>query len=139
VNPEDFALTHAKSFPAGKGWITADFQTYFDRDTTIIGGDAASFVLGTAILDEAEILTVATDPPVQRQGKARAALQDFVNHAEARGVSRIFLEVAADNAPALALYAHAGFAQTSLRKGYYRRADAPNCDAIVMQLILPLR
>lgn len=139
MNPDDYAQTHAKSFPAGKGWAATVFRTYFDRATTIVGGDAQSFVLGTVILDEAEILTVATDPAVQRQGKARAALRDFVNHADARNVTRVFLEVAADNAPALALYAQAGFAQTSIRKGYYRRANAPNCDAIVMQLKLPLR
>lgn len=139
MNPEAFARTHAQTFPAGKAWAPADFQTYFDRDTTIIGGTAESYVLGTAIHDEAEILTVATAPDHQRQGKARAALDEFLNHAIVRKISKIFLEVASNNAAAIALYVQAGFAQTGLRQNYYRKPDGSREDAIVMQLNLPPR
>jgi len=137
VNPEEFAKTHAQTFPAGKCWTVADFETYFARDMTVVGGDATSFVIGTALLDEAEILTVATAPERQRKGLARAALQDFISQCRARGVTCIFLEVADDNHPAIAFYTHTGFAQVGRRQGYYRRENGLSRDALIMQMILP--
>ena len=47
-----------------------------------------------------------------------------------------FLEVAADNAAAQALYARAGFAESGRRRGYYRRPDGSGLDALVMQRAL---
>ena len=45
----------------------------------------------------------------------------------------MFLEVAKDNAPALALYERFGFVQVGERAGYYRRADGSRATAIVMR------
>lgn len=104
---------------------------------TVVGGDATSFVIGTALLDEAEILTVATAPDQQRKGFARKALQQFITQTRLRGVTCIFLEVAADNDPAIAFYTSTGFAQVGLRQGYYRRENGLSCDALVMQMTLP--
>ena len=47
-----------------------------------------------------------------------------------------FLEVAKDNAPALALYERFGFAKVGERSGYYRRADGTRATAIVMRKAL---
>jgi ribosomal-protein-alanine N-acetyltransferase len=44
------------------------------------------------------------------------------------GVKKIFLEVAADNAAAIALYERAGFARIAVRPKYYNGA----ADAVVM-------
>jgi ribosomal-protein-alanine N-acetyltransferase len=41
------------------------------------------------------------------------------------------LEVRASNAPALALYEHAGFCRTGLRRHYY---SAPVEDAVLMEM-----
>jgi len=95
VNPSAFAKTHAAAFPAGKAWRPEDFQTYFDRPNTLVAGDENSFIIGTFVIDEAEILTVATKPAHQKQGKARAAMSAFIENAQNKGVARIFLEVAA--------------------------------------------
>jgi ribosomal-protein-alanine N-acetyltransferase len=48
------------------------------------------------------------------------------------GAGTLFLEVAGDNAAALALYAAAGFEAIGLRKGYY----ATGADAVVMRRTL---
>ena len=42
----------------------------------------------------------------------------------ARGADIIFLDVAEDNVPAIALYRRAGFYQHGRRSGYYRRPQA---------------
>ncbi len=52
------------------------------------------------------------------------------------GVRRLFLEVEAENAPALKLYERAGFVPIGRRKGYYRTA-AGTADAITMRRDLP--
>jgi ribosomal-protein-alanine N-acetyltransferase len=89
------------------------------------------------ILDEAELLTIATHPGHRRQGLGRAALEAFESVARARGATIAHLEVAADNAAAIALYASAGYARSGLRRSYYRSADGTPVDAVLMAKALP--
>jgi ribosomal-protein-alanine N-acetyltransferase len=57
--------------------------------------------------------------------------------ARARSAATAHLEVAADNAAALALYDGAGYRRTGLRRGYYRRGDSTPIDAVLMAKALP--
>ena len=91
-----------------------------------------AFILCRAIAGEAEVLTLAVDPLLRRQGVARALLTAAIGAAEAAGADVLFLEVAADNEAALGLYAGAGFVRVGARRGYYRRADGA-IDAIAMR------
>jgi ribosomal-protein-alanine N-acetyltransferase len=52
------------------------------------------------------------------------------------GAARMFLEVADDNAAALALYAALGFTQVGVRPRYYERGDGMWGDARVLSLAL---
>ena len=54
-----------------------------------------------------------------------------------RGVTTVFLEVAADNPGAQGLYASLGFVQVGRRKGYYARSGGA-VDALVLSVALPL-
>jgi ribosomal-protein-alanine N-acetyltransferase len=54
-----------------------------------------------------------------------------LNEAASRGSARLILEVAADNAAALALYRAAGFTEIGRRADYYHRADG-RMTALVM-------
>ena len=92
-------------------------------------GQALGFVMARRVADEAEILTLAVAPAARRRGVARA----LVEAAAGLGANRLFLEVAADNAAARALYAVAGFAEVGRRRGYYPRADGPAADALVLR------
>lgn len=131
MTPEAMAALYAAAFPTGRAW-TADEMAGL---IAAAGGFAVSadrgFALGRAIAGEAELITIAVSPMARRQGTGRALLAAFEAQAQARGAATAFLEVAADNTPALALYRAAGWAETGRRAGYYARATGA-VDAITM-------
>lgn len=128
----DLARTHAEAFRTARPWTEAEFATLLQATGTVLAGDARTFVLGRVIVDEAEILTVATQTAYQRQGLATTAMRAF-EAALSAPVRSIFLEVAEDNTAARALYARLGFAQAGLRVGYYARAHDPAVDALILR------
>jgi ribosomal-protein-alanine N-acetyltransferase len=81
-------------------------------------------VLTRVVQGEGEILTLAVAPQARRRGIGRALLGGVV----ADGIPW-FLEVAASNGPALALYAAFGFCECGRRRDYY----APGRDALVLR------
>ncbi|MGE4279095.1 MAG: GNAT family N-acetyltransferase [Magnetospirillum sp.] len=84
----------------------------------------AGMVLWRVAGDEAEILTIAVLPPWRRHGLGQRLLDHALAESRAQGAAMMFLEVAADNHAAQALYLSLGFAQVGLRKGYYAGKDA---------------
>jgi ribosomal-protein-alanine N-acetyltransferase len=82
-------------------------------------GSVAGFLLARTILDEAEILRLATDSRYRRCGAASRLLQFFIAAAEQLQVRKIHLELRAANAPALALYQKFAFEMTGRRPRYY--------------------
>jgi len=76
--------------------------------------------------DEAELLNLAVEPALRRQGVASALLEALALAA----TGTVFLEVAEPNGAAIALYEHHGWVRNGVRKGYY---DRGNVNAIVMQ------
>ena len=93
-------------------------------------------ILMRAIAGEAEVLTLAVEPSHRRQGVARALLRAGLTQATAAGAEAAFLEVAADNPGALALYQEAGFEAAGRRGGYYHRPGAQAVDALVLRRTL---
>ena len=80
---------------------------------------------------EAELLTIAVAPEARRRGLGAALLDGCLAEAAAAGAERLHLEVSAANAPAIALYTRAGFAETGRRRGYYA-GDGGREDALLM-------
>jgi ribosomal protein S18 acetylase RimI-like enzyme len=74
--------------------------------------------------DTAHIAQIVVDPALRRRGLARDLIETTSAIAAAQGCSRITLLVAADNAPACAVYAAAGFKQAS--HFVYATRQAPN-------------
>ncbi len=130
------AATHAAAFVTERPWSAAEFAALLAQPAIVLTGDACSFLLGRVMLDEAEVLTLATHPAHRRQGLARAALTVFLAQASDRGATRAFLDVAEDNAPARALYAAAGFTENSRRAGYYAARGGADPVTRVAALIL---
>ena len=87
-----------------------------------------------AAADEAEVLTLSVAPTVRRKGTASKLLAQALDILRAGGSARIFLEVAADNAAASALYTRHSFTPCGRRADYYGAgASGKSVDAIVMK------
>lgn len=98
------------------------------------GGDQpVGFILLRLAADEAEIITLAVQPQLRRQGVARRLLTVGLAKVIGRGAQQCFLEVADTNVAARALYESAGFAEVGRRPGYYRDAAGLPRDAILMR------
>lgn len=138
MTPEDLAALHGRAFSRQRPWNAPEFASLLDAPSVFLVHDDHAFALGRVIVDEAELLTLATDPNHQRQGLGRKLLTAFHHCAQTRGARRAFLEVAADNAPAIALYQGAGYAQDGRRPGYYHMTHGAHVDALIMSRALPL-
>lgn len=132
MTPAEFAATHGAAF-GNKGWDAAEFARLAAQTGVTIHGDPLSFVVIRQVADEAEVLTLATHPDARRRGRARAVLGAALDSLRRQGATRVFLDVAADNAAALALYTGAGFRPIAERKDYYRRPDGGRVTALVMR------
>ncbi|WP_298850540.1 GNAT family N-acetyltransferase [uncultured Ruegeria sp.] len=137
MTPREMASTHAAAFTQPRPWTTDEFASLLENRFIHIVGDAGCFALFQAIAGEAELLTVATHPTVQRQGLALQIMHQWHEQAAALHSTRAFLDVAADNFAAIALYKRCGYWQCGLRKGYYLRETGPKIDALVMERHLP--
>ena len=103
-------------------------STSADDLASYLGG----YLLATMIDDEAEILSIGVTPDRQRQGVGKLLLQHFFEHGTSQNMTRVVLEVAEDNVPALGLYRDFGFAAFGRRKGYYKQGNQ-KIDAIMMK------
>lgn len=116
-------------------WSAGDFADLLDMpgSLALVAGtpDPVGFILLRQVADEAEVILIAVEPAARRQGVARCLLQEGTSALD--GVAELFLEVATDNAAAIALYERAGFAPVGLRRGYYTGADGTRTDALIMR------
>lgn len=136
MTPSDLAALHAAAFAESRPWSAAEFADLLAQPGTFLTSCETGFALGRIILDEAELLTLAVAPETRRKGLGRALLAAFQQDAKARGARRAFLEVAADNSAALALYRAANWCESGRRKAYYRRPGAPAMDALLFEISL---
>jgi [ribosomal protein S18]-alanine N-acetyltransferase len=91
----------------------------------------AGLALALDLGGECEILALGVVPELRRAGIGSALLASIREEARRRGARQVFLEVAADNIAARALYAAQGFNQIGRRLNYYRRPAGP-VDALVL-------
>ncbi|MDO1559291.1 GNAT family N-acetyltransferase [Brevundimonas sp. 2R-24] len=125
------AVIHAESFP-DRPWDAAYLERLLgEPGVSAWRSGEAGFLIIREAAGEAEILTLAVRTAARRQGLARGLIRTAL---EEIGAERLFLEVADDNAAALALYAGLGFEKVGFRPRYYPRADAAAADAHILAL-----
>ncbi|UWR30867.1 GNAT family N-acetyltransferase [Sulfitobacter sp. W002] len=135
MTPAALAALHAAAFTQDRPWQEAEFTSLLDSPFVELFTRPGGFALTRTIAGESELLTLAVAPARQRQGLGRALLRDWLAALPA-DCDSAFLEVAADNLPARALYADEGFAQIAIRRAYYARKDAAAVDACILRRML---
>lgn len=87
---------------------------------------------------EAEILTLVVIPDRRRSGVGARLVSECRLMAKDTGAAQLFLEVAADNTAALALYTGRGFRQVGRRENYYKPRNNRGTpkDALILHLDL---
>jgi len=135
---EEVLALEARAFP--DPWSRAQFEAELNNPhaticlarqgvTTQGGGAILGYIAYWHIVDEIQILDVAVDPHVQRQGIGRKLLDHVLRTGEAARCVTWSLEVRASNRAARRLYTSAGFQIVNTRRGYYAHGGE---DAFIM-------
>jgi [ribosomal protein S18]-alanine N-acetyltransferase len=140
MTPEALAALHARCFEPPLRWSATSFAELLRSPDValLVAPGGAGFALARIVADEAELLTLATDPTQRRRGVARRLLERFAALARERGVRVMHLEVAADNDAARGLYAVCGYAEVGRRSGYYRDQAGRSVPAVLLSRFLPV-
>ncbi|MEP1614681.1 MAG: GNAT family N-acetyltransferase [Roseobacter sp.] len=133
MTPQQMAVVHGRAFAPARGWSADEIQGLCLSTHVAYFALPEGFALARTIANETELLTLAVDPAYHRKGIGGALLSAWMSRSNAEVA---FLEVAANNAAALALYTKHGFAVSGRRKGYYRGQDGPPVDAVLMRAAL---
>lgn len=128
--PIEEDLFGAERWTAGMFWNELASGHHY---RVALDGERVVGYAGLAVLapDEAWVQNIAVHRDAQHRGIGRRLLDDLLAEAARRGVRRVLLEVAANNARAQLMYARAGFEAIGIRRGYYQPS---NTDALVMLL-----
>lgn len=124
------AQLHGLAFVDG-AWSKSAFADLLEQKTVTALGHQNGFILLQILPDGVEILTLAVHPDMRRCGLARQLMAHMMT---ALRPAQIWLEVAADNYPAQALYSGFGFIEYGRRSKYYKRAGNFPVDAVLMRL-----
>lgn len=130
------ARLHADCFPA-EPWSQGDLQNLETLSGSLAwhieaGDRLLGLLLARHAVGEAEVLTLAVDPTFRRKGLASVMMKTLIVDLRRRGVAGLYLEMARNNASAVALYSNLGFSQVGIRKDYYR----DGADAAVLRLAI---
>ncbi|NVE94226.1 GNAT family N-acetyltransferase [Altererythrobacter sp. JGD-16] len=99
-------------------------------------GDApVGFVMSRHAADEEELLLIGVVPEARGKGIGKALIKALFEHASARGMAKVFLEMRSNN-PAEHLYRRMGFEPIGQRSDYYRLANGGRMDAITFARML---
>ncbi|QQP87096.1 ribosomal protein S18-alanine N-acetyltransferase [Entomomonas asaccharolytica] len=87
------------------------------------------------IVDEAELLNIAINPPQQNKGLGKLLLDHLMKETEQLGAKECFLEVRESNLNAYHLYESYGFNEIGRRTNYYPTAKGHE-DALIMAYLI---
>jgi ribosomal-protein-alanine N-acetyltransferase len=125
----------------GGFWTSGQWQQELERPGSLCLGQwlpgeqplqqsLVGIASGWMVANELQLTVVVVDPNWRGKGLGRQLLGALLRQAANQGCRNATLEVAADNQPALGLYAALGFQSTGIRRGYYRNGS----DALIQWL-----
>lgn len=129
VSIESIIYTH----PWTRGNFQDSLKSGHSAWVMIVDEELIAYALMMLVVDEAQLLNVSVAKPYQRQGFGESLLRHMIDRAKTANAATVFLEVRASNRAALGLYEKMGFAEMSIRRGYYP-AEHGREDAVLMGL-----
>lgn len=125
----------AYAFPWSRGNFIDSLAAGYPARVLRVSGDAVlGYFVAMPGVGEMHLLNITVAPEVQGRGHARTLIDALTVLCHAHGARDLWLEVRAGNDRARAMYAHLGFTQVGVRKGYYPAPFARREDAVVMSL-----
>lgn len=109
--------------------VSTNSNAYYFVGETITSHQVIAFAACWHMVDEAELMRIATHPDYRRNGLAEQLLIQVIQNAKAHQLHSMFLEVRPSNQAARALYQRHGFQILHIRRKYY---DDNGEDAIIM-------
>ncbi|MBR2944684.1 MAG: ribosomal protein S18-alanine N-acetyltransferase [Clostridia bacterium] len=94
-------------------------------------GEVVGYVSFTIIIDECQIVNVATSQGYRKMGVGKSLIKELLSYAKKSGVSKVYLEVRESNLPAISLYKKYGFEIVGVSKNHYSQ---PTENALLMNL-----
>jgi ribosomal-protein-alanine N-acetyltransferase len=125
----------AYSHPWSRGNFVDSLAAGHVAETLWHGEALVGYFVAMPGVDELHLLNLTVAPAAQGRGHGSALLAEVLQHACARRLATVWLEVRASNERARALYARRGFEEVGLRRAYYP-AHRGREDAVVMRLAL---
>lgn len=116
-------------------WSAAQWQQvlavrYLTR-VAIVNDELIAAAVFSTVLDEAELETIFVHPGFRSNGVASTLLEVCFTDLPEK-ITKVFLEVDAENSTAIKLYERYSFTVINKRKGYYTHSQG-NGDALIMQ------
>ncbi|MGZ9034088.1 MAG: GNAT family N-acetyltransferase, partial [Rhodospirillales bacterium] len=135
------ATLHRRCFQQ-KGWMPTEMLALIKAFgafalIAVEAAEPAGLALARVAAEEGEVLALGVLAERRQRGIGRALLSALAASCAERGAARLFLEVAADNAAAQALYGAEGFTIVGRRDGYYATPDGGAVDGLILAKSLP--
>ena len=122
-------------FPWTRGnFIDSLAAGYWARTLYTVDGVLLGYMVAMAGVEEMHLLNITVARAHQGCGHARLMHATLVEEARSRGATRLWLEVRQSNEHARQIYAHLGYREIAVRRGYYPAPLGRREDAVVMAL-----
>ncbi len=133
MNVGELAKIHGASFTyAPRPWSAQEFESLLVSPNVKLFDQAGGFAIFRFAGPEAELLTIAVNPAVRRQGIAKKLLLTGHESAKMAGVEEVFLEVSVANLQAKSLYEQFGYEVRATRENYYSGPNGQKINGLVM-------
>lgn len=122
----------------GRQWSRKAFLDSLESENArlYVSGDSgriSGYCICYHSLEESEIVNIAVDEALRRNGTGSALLTHVISSEREAGCEKMFLEVRVSNEAAIKMYEKAGFAICGTRKDFY---EEPAEDGYIMALSL---
>ena len=137
MNAVELAKIHGASFSyAPRPWTDDEFESLLTSPNIKLFEQAGGFAIFRFAGPEAELLTIAVNPAVRRQGIAKKLMLTGHESAKSAGVEEVFLEVSQENPHAKSLYEQFGYEVRAIRENYYFGPNGQKINGLVMRCAL---